>query len=159
VAESGCVANRVSYPDEATALERALGDGVVAVEHVGSTAVPGLPGRPILDLLVGLVAREPSGVQLEALRQLGYRPPRRRVGRLYVTRGTPRAVTVHFAQWGSARWWRLIEFRDMLRRDQDARRRYAELKASHDDLGPARYAAAKRRFVEAELLRAKRLRK
>jgi GrpB-like predicted nucleotidyltransferase (UPF0157 family) len=153
------VAKRVSYPHEATALERALGDGVVAVEHVGSTAVPGLPGRPILDLLVGLVACEPTGVQLEALRQLGYRPPRRRVGRLYVTRGTPRAVTVHFAQWGSARWWRLIEFRDMLRRDPDARRRYAELKASHRDLGPARYAAAKRRFVEAELLRAKRLRK
>jgi GrpB-like predicted nucleotidyltransferase (UPF0157 family) len=158
-AELRLVARCVSYQQEAAALERALGDGVVAIEHVGSTAVDGLPGRSILDLMVGLVTSEPSADQLDALRRLGYRPPRRRTRRLYVARGTPRAVTVHFAQWGSARWWRLIEFRDTLREDPDARRRYTELKASLSESGPARYAEAKRRFVEAELIRAKRSRK
>jgi len=60
---------------------------------------------------------------------------------------------VHFAQWGSPRWWRLVDFRDALRGEADARRRYEELKASLSRAGQARYAEGKRRFVESELQR------
>ena len=63
-----------SYRREAAALEQALGVGVVGIEHVGSTSVPGLPARPILDLLVGLSGEEPSDASSRRLRDLGYRP-------------------------------------------------------------------------------------
>ena len=42
------------FDAERAALERALGDLVVAIEHIGSTAVPDLPAKPIIDLLVGV---------------------------------------------------------------------------------------------------------
>ena len=139
---------------ESRRLLRALGaDRVVAIEHVGSTSVPDIAGRPILDVLVGLRGPEPTVEQLAALARVGYRAPRRRASRLYVSRGTPRRVTVHFAEWGSPRWRRLIDFRDVLRADPDAARRYAELKRSLTGASPAAYAEGKRRFVERELQR------
>lgn len=141
------------FEREAAALAHVLGDAVVAIEHVGSTSVRGLVARPILDVLVGLPGPAPTTSQLTALERLGYRPPRRRAGRAYVCRGTPREVTVHFAEWGSSRWWRLIEFREILRSDADARSRYGELKGSLSNAGQPQYAEGKRRFVEAELQR------
>jgi GrpB-like predicted nucleotidyltransferase (UPF0157 family) len=141
------------FEREAAALAHALGEGVVAIEHVGATSVPGLAARPILDVLVGLPGPGPTPAQLAALERLDYRPPRRRAGRAYVCKGRPREVTVHFAQWGSPRWWRLVDFRDALRGEADARRRYEELKASLSRAGQARYAEGKRRFVESELQR------
>jgi GrpB-like predicted nucleotidyltransferase (UPF0157 family) len=40
------------YAELAAVIRRALGDRVLAVEHVGSTAVPGLAAKPILDILL-----------------------------------------------------------------------------------------------------------
>jgi GrpB-like predicted nucleotidyltransferase (UPF0157 family) len=130
-----------------------LGERAVAIEHVGSTSVPDLHARPIVDVLVGLRGPAPLPEELEALRAVGYERVRRREGRLYLSRGKPRAVTLHFAQWGSPRWFRLIDFRDALRSDAGARARYAELKRRLEPAGPGGYAEAKRRFVEAELQR------
>jgi len=137
---------------EAAALAGVF-DGVVAIEHVGSTSVPGLAARPIVDVLVGLAGDEPTAGELQALRELGYGRARLRDGRLYVCKGRPRTVTVHFARWGSARWWRLVDFREVLRRDADARRRYAALKKRARGAGTGSYAEAKRRFIEGELKR------
>jgi len=141
------------FAHEAELQRRVFGDEAVAIEHVGSTSVPGLAARPIVDLLVGLRGTAPTAEQLLALKQLGYGHVRLRPGRLYLTRGSPRTVTVHFAQWGGPRWWRLVDFRDALRDDEGARRRYAELKESFATATPGRYAEAKRRFIEAELER------
>ncbi len=132
-------------------LARVFGEEAVAIEHVGSTSVPGLAARPIVDVLVGLRGPAPAPDRLRALQEHGYGQARRREGRLYVWRGAPRTVTVHFAQWGSPRWWRLIDFREALRSDDARRRRYAGLKARFAADGPGRYAEAKRRFIEAEL--------
>jgi GrpB-like predicted nucleotidyltransferase (UPF0157 family) len=136
----------------ATELEAALVHGVVDIAHVGSTSVPGLPGRPIIDVLVGLIHPEPTVAQVDALVALGYRRPRRRARGPYVTAGSPRTTTVHFTEWGSARWWRLIDFRDFLRADSHACRRYAELKMAASSSAGAGYPTAKGRFVE-EILR------
>lgn len=134
-------------------LSRVFGDHAVAIEHVGSTSVPGLAARPIVDVLVGLRGPAPLPEELEALREVGYGRVRLREGRLFVCKGTPRAVTVHFAHWGGPRWCRMIDFRRVLRSDDDARRRYAALKSRLADAGPGRYAEAKRRFIQAELER------
>jgi GrpB-like predicted nucleotidyltransferase (UPF0157 family) len=138
---------------EAEVLTRVFGEEAVAIEHVGSTSVPGLAARPIVDVLVGLRGRAPTPDQLRAVKELGYKQVRLREGRLHICKGTPRTVTVHFAQWGSRRWWRLVDFRDALRSDDDARRRYAELKERLAAASHGGYAETKRRFIEAELER------
>ncbi len=130
-----------------------FGEEAVAIEHVGSTSVPGLAARPIVDVLVGLRGPAPAPDRLRALKELGYRQVRPRKGRLYVCKGTPRTVTVHFAQWGSARWWRLVDFREALRSDEDLRRRYAALKERRAPAGHGGYSEAKRLFIQAELER------
>jgi GrpB-like predicted nucleotidyltransferase (UPF0157 family) len=139
------------YTREAEALARVFGEDAIAIEHIGSTSVPGLSSRPIVDVLVGLRGPGPDPERLRALRELGYRRVRLREGRLYVCKGTPRIVTVHFAQWGSARWWRLVDFRDALRSDEQLRRRYAWVKERFASAGPGGYSEAKRLFIQAEL--------
>jgi GrpB-like predicted nucleotidyltransferase (UPF0157 family) len=136
---------------EAQALSRVFGENAIAIEHVGSTSVPGLAARPIVDVLVGLRGAAPLREELDALKELGYERVRRREGRLYLSKGSPREVTLHFAQWGSPRWFRLVDFRRVLRDDVAARTRYAELKLRLAEASPGRYAEAKRRHVEAEL--------
>ena len=136
---------------ESRALAGVFGESAVAIEHVGSTSVPGLAARPIVDVVVGLRGQLPSAEELEALKELGYTRVRARAGRLYLRKGTPRTVTLHLAQWGSPRWFRLVDLRDALRRDAAARDRYAALKLRLESASPGSYAEAKRRFIQAEL--------
>jgi GrpB-like predicted nucleotidyltransferase (UPF0157 family) len=44
------------FDDERTRIEAALGPLVLAIEHIGSTSVPGLAAKPIIDLLVGVTS-------------------------------------------------------------------------------------------------------
>lgn len=141
------------FAGEAEVLTGVFGDEAVAIEHVGSTSVAGLAARPIVDVLVGLRTPTAPSAELRAMKELGYKQVRLREGRLYVCKGTPRTVTVHLAQWGSPRWWRLVDFREALRSDEDVRRRYASLKERFAAASPGCYAEAKRRFIEAELER------
>src|SRR5258708_38764762 len=59
------------FEQERTRIKNALGSFALAIEHMGSTAVPGLPSKPIPDLLVGVPrlakAREPCIEPVEAL--------------------------------------------------------------------------------------------
>ncbi len=48
----------VAFVEEAARLKAALGDVVIAIEHYGSTSIPGLAAKPILDLLVGVADLE-----------------------------------------------------------------------------------------------------
>ena len=141
------------FAREAEALAGVFGEEAIAIEHVGSTSVPCLVSRPIVDVLVGLRGPAPAPDRFQALKELGYRQVRVREGRLYVCKGTPRTVTLHFAQWGSARWWRLVDFRDALRSDEQLRRRYASVKEPLASPGPGGYSEAKRLFIQAELER------
>jgi GrpB-like predicted nucleotidyltransferase (UPF0157 family) len=103
---------------------RALG-----IEHIGSTAVPGLCAKPIVDILVGLDRLELTDEQIAAMERLDYEylgefglP-----GRLYF-RTSPRKYHVHVVEHGGEHWERQLVFRDALRSDPEERRRYDELK-------------------------------
>jgi len=58
---------------EAERVESALGAGAVAVEHVGSTAIPGLDAKPVVDLLVGLGSRRDGERCVRPLAGIGYK--------------------------------------------------------------------------------------
>ncbi|MFL5931251.1 MAG: GrpB family protein [Gaiellaceae bacterium] len=108
----------------------AIFDGqAIGIEHVGSTSVPDLCAKPIVDMLVGLEALDLSAEQVAAMQELGYEylgeyglP-----GRLFF-RKEPLTHHVHVVRHGGEHWDRQLTFREALRTDADERRRYEAFK-------------------------------
>jgi GrpB-like predicted nucleotidyltransferase (UPF0157 family) len=105
------------FATESEDVREALGGDVVGVEHVGSTAVPGLVAKPVIDMVVGLRTLPLSSQGIAAMEELGYEylgelgiP-----GRLFFRKGRPRSHHVHAVLFGSDLWERHLAFRDYLR--------------------------------------------
>jgi GrpB-like predicted nucleotidyltransferase (UPF0157 family) len=123
------------FDAEAARLRRALPSGLaVAIEHFGSTAVPGLAAKPVIDILVAVRSIEDARRRAVApLAALGYAfwadNPKR--DRLFFVRGllpAPRRTHhVHLTEPTGEMWPRLL-FRDYLRRHAEAREAYLLLK-------------------------------
>jgi len=64
---------RAAFAREARALKHVFGEAVIAIHHVGSTSIPGLPAKPIIDLLVVLRETVTIGRFSSAMQALGYR--------------------------------------------------------------------------------------
>lgn len=122
----------VTAEQELRAIKDALGDVAVGFEHVGSTAVPGLAAKPIVDLQLSVTAMEPRERYVAPLQRLGYlfapapespdyhffaKPPER-----------PRTHHLHVCQTGSEHELRHVAVRDFLRRHPDEAAAYAALK-------------------------------
>ncbi len=147
--------------DLATRLTRRLSPWLAGrVEHVGSTAVPGLAAKPVIDLLAPVTSLV-EDVRLEAtLAELGYElvPPEldaRPWRRLYVLPdGERRHAHLHLVARDHPRWRRTLVFRDRLREHPEMAAEYARVKreaaAAHEHDREA-YTAAKTDFVERVL--------
>ena len=111
-------------------LASALGTAAVRTEHVGSTAVPGLPAKPVIDIQISVAdLRDESryAPQLEAAGvQLRSRDELHRYFRPFP--GRPREVHVHVCEAGSAWEREHLLFRDYLRAHPAARDKYAKAK-------------------------------
>jgi GrpB-like predicted nucleotidyltransferase (UPF0157 family) len=149
-----------AWPAQAAAELRRLKDGLGAVavrlEHVGSTAVPGLAAKPILDLQLSVAALEPRARYVEPLERLGYlfapapespdhhffaKPPER-----------PRTFHLHAGAAGSEHELRHLAVRDFLRAHDDEAAAYAALKrevASRHPQDRLAYIAGKESYVSA----------
>jgi GrpB-like predicted nucleotidyltransferase (UPF0157 family) len=133
-------------------LRAALGSDAVGLQHVGSTAVPGLAAKPVIDIALGVAQDDPNPAAMRALRRLGYVARRRAsTGRLHYRRGSPRQFTVHVVRFGGADWTAYLALRDLLRREPDAAAEYGEVKRRLVLQGadPATYAAAKATVLES----------
>jgi GrpB-like predicted nucleotidyltransferase (UPF0157 family) len=137
----------------------AIFDGrVVGIEHIGSTSVPELCAKPIVDVLVGLHELELSEQDVEAMQALGYEylgeyglP-----GRQFF-RKEPRTHHVHVVAHGGDHWERQLTFRDALRADPAERRRYDEFKRKLAAEGHSRdtYTELKTPFIREVEARAR----
>ncbi|HSU14086.1 GrpB family protein [Longimicrobium sp.] len=149
------------FAAEAARVRGALGERAAAIEHVGSTAVPGLAGKPVLDLAVA-VAGEPAADECIApLQALGYEyrgaygdDPRRRY---YVRDEDGRRVAhIHLYILPARAWDEKLAFRDALRADPALAAAYQAEKwrvAEEVAWDKAAYSVAKGAFVEAVLAR------
>ena len=117
-----------TYARLASAIRDALGD--VSVEHVGSTSVPGLDAKPIVDVNLIVVNSADESTYVPALEKLGYvlviREPEWHEHRLL--RLAEPAVNLHVFSTGCPEHDRMITFRDRLRSDDAARDRYLATK-------------------------------
>lgn len=115
---------------EAERITAALGDRVLALEHVGSTSVPGLCAKPVIDILLAVADSADEPGYLPALEAAGYvlaiREPDWYEHRLF--HGPDTRVNLHVFTAGSSEIERMIRFRDHLRVDPSDRELYASTK-------------------------------
>jgi GrpB-like predicted nucleotidyltransferase (UPF0157 family) len=117
------------FEEERDRLAGVFDGQAVAIEHIGSTSVPGLCAKPIVDVLVGVRNLELSKKQVEAMEGLGYEflGEYGLAGRLFF-RKHPRTHHVHIVEHGGLHWERQLTFREALRSDSEERRRYDQFK-------------------------------
>ncbi|MGX1831157.1 GrpB family protein [Paenibacillus taichungensis] len=125
-------------------------------EHIGSTSIPGLSAKPIIDLMGEVQSWEDMDLIADQLNPIGwnYVPPEldgRQYRRFWVrVKDDKRAVHLHLMRPGEERWDRQIQFRDVLRQRPDLVEVYAALKAKLADENKddrEAYTAAKTDFI------------
>jgi GrpB-like predicted nucleotidyltransferase (UPF0157 family) len=148
-----------AFEAEAIRLRTALGTVALRIDHHGSTSIPGLGAKPIIDIQVSVAALQPMAAYGERLQAIGYihvphpddsfcpffhRPPQ-----------WPHSHHVHVVESGGAEERRTLAFRDYLREHAAAAREYEHLKqdlatqlaASNRESREA-YARAKADFID-----------
>lgn len=146
----------VRFEAERARLEQALGPAAVSIEHIGSTSVPGLAAKPVIDILVGVRELAAIDARNDAMQAAGYevRGESGFAGRRYFRRITPERVRlahVHAYRLDSDDHDRHLAVRDYLRAHPDMVAAYARLKQEIVALrGVTRqaYAARKAEFVD-----------
>jgi len=126
-----------AFADEAERIRAVLGGAAVAIEHVGSTSVPGLAAKPIIDIVLVVADTTDESAYVPAMEAAGYvlriREPAWFDHRLF--NGPGADVNVHVFSAGCSEIDRMTAFRDHLRRDEADRRLYErtkrELAAQH----------------------------
>lgn len=134
----------------------------VEVEHIGSTSVPGLAAKPVIDVVLGAGSLIDIESKIEALGEHGYeyvqKYERELPMRRYFVKSSQTALRVHVhgVELESRLWRQHVAFRDALRTDAALRSRYQALKLrlaeTFADDKPA-YSAAKDPFIQSVLAR------
>lgn len=133
----------------------ACGDLFEDLQHVGSTAVPGLPAKPILDLAAGMRTKEALPEIVGRLTGIGYLYRGDKGddgGHLFVRESAPdvRTIHLHVVEHDGNQWKNYLLFRELLRQDAHLRKQYAELKRRlAGEFGNDRkaYTASKQDFI------------
>ncbi|HEV7127069.1 MAG TPA: GrpB family protein [Ktedonobacterales bacterium] len=147
------------YAAEANKIRTALGERPLLLEHVGSTSVPGLPAKPLIDILLVVADSADEAAYVPALEAAGYalriREPDWYQHR--VLQGESPVVNLHVFSPGCVEIRRMLLMRDRLRTNDADRDLYARTKrdlASREWKYIQNYADAKSAVVEAILARA-----
>jgi GrpB-like predicted nucleotidyltransferase (UPF0157 family) len=148
-----------AYRREANRILEALGERAVTLEHVGSTSVPGLAAKPIIDIVLEVADSSDEAAYVPALEAAGYalriREPEWYEHRVF--KGPDTDVNLHVFSPGCPEIARMVGFRDHLRRDEADRRLYERAKldlAQRDWQYTQNYADAKTAVVEEIIARA-----
>jgi GrpB-like predicted nucleotidyltransferase (UPF0157 family) len=147
------------YEAEAAKIRAALGDGSLLLEHVGSTSIPGLCAKPLIDIVLGVSDSADEDAYVPALTARGYRLHLREPDweQHRVMKGVFPPVNLHVFTAGSVEITRMLAFRDRCRDDPDERRLYEAAKrelAGRTWRHVQHYANAKSDVVEAIIDRA-----
>ncbi len=146
------------FAREAKRIREALGEGALRVEHAGSTSVPDLSAKPIIDIVLVVADSADEAAYVRALEAAGYvlriREPEWCEHRLLKAPN----VNVHVFSPGCPEIERMLLFRDRLRGNESARDLYERTKrelAEREWKYTQHYADAKSEIVEAILARAR----
>ena len=145
---------RAKFDSHAKSIAGALGGSMLRIEHIGSTSVPGLAAKPIIDILVVVTDSADESAYLPQLEATGYvlrvREPEWNEHRMFRT--FDRDVHVHIYSAGCPEIQRILTFRDRLRTNEEERKRYEQVKRelavkNWPDMNA--YAVAKTKVIES----------
>lgn len=153
-----------AFEAERGRLQRALGPIALRIEHHGSTAVPGLAAKPVIDIQVSVARLEPMDAYSAPLRECGYvhvpHPDDGRCPFFHRPAAWPHTHHVHVVRANSDEERQTLVFRDYLRAHAESAREYEAVKldlaarfGGADADSREAYAAAKSSFVESILAR------
>lgn len=147
------------YATEEERIRGAVGDRAIAIEHVGSTSVPGLLAKPVIDIAIAVADEHVAEECIAPIEALGYvhrgphgDDPRRRY--FVLEADGRRDVQVHMYILPAPAWDEMLRFRDTLRADPALRAAYAAEKRRLADAvswDKAAYSLAKGPFIRSVL--------
>jgi GrpB-like predicted nucleotidyltransferase (UPF0157 family) len=146
----------VYFEREKTALQQLLGTYPLDIQHVGSTSIPGMLAKPIIDIAIAVQDFEQARVCIPLIESLGYEYkgefgiPHRH----YFVKGDPRLFHIHMSEIDSMEWKNTLLFRDYLRDHPAIAKEYAQLKQQLAMKYPndrEAYLEGKTEFVEGVL--------
>lgn len=122
------------FEQEKELLLKTFGNRIIAIEHIGSTAVPGLPAKPIIDINVAVPSLSDIDDFITKLQELGYEyiPERRFSDRQFFPKGPSEKRTHHLNLveiTSETGWKNQLLFRDYLRKHDDVKNEYTKLKS------------------------------
>lgn len=118
------------FTEEKIRIQAIIGKYILDIQHIGSTAIPGLISKPIIDIAVAVSNFEEAKICIDPLNKLEYEYkgefgiPRRH----FFVKGDPRLFHLHMLEIASMQWKNHILFRDYLREHPDKSKLYADLK-------------------------------
>ncbi len=140
-------------------IQLAAGDLIAELQHVGSTSVPDLIAKPILDIAAGMQIPRAMSELIKRLTAIGYiyrGDDGSDGGYLFVKEIEPnvRTIHVHVVEHHGTQWRNYLLFRDLLRQEPDIRQQYAALKQELANQFPddrKSYTASKHEFIRGVL--------
>lgn len=148
------------FDRERERLDTHLGARLLAIEHIGSTSIPGLAAKPLIDMQAAVKSLDQVDDILVVLKTMGYAvmPERVYPDRVFLPKGPEQRRTHHLnlVRFHSDQWHDPLSFRDRLRSDPPLRNQYAALKnrlaVQHQDDREA-YTDGKAEFIAGVLRR------
>lgn len=137
-----------AYREEAERIAEVLEHDFVDIQHVGSSAVPGLAAKPVIDVMVAVEHFKSIEEYSRRLAPLGYQHmthPAEAV-RIFFRKGLPRTHHLHIVEYGTREYRRHLLFRDYLRRHPEAAQAYEQLKRELAD----RFATDRPTYTESK---------
>ncbi|MGB8252655.1 MAG: GrpB family protein [Anaerolineaceae bacterium] len=150
----------IQFDTEKELIQTAIGKYLKLIEHIGSTSVPGLAAKPIIDIMAGAISLADAPLFIPPLERLGYhyvpefeaQMPERR----YLTRSDAgrMAIHLHVLEPTTQRWKDHLAFRDLLIANPGIREAYAHLKINLAECygnNRVSYTDAKTEFIQNSL--------
>lgn len=156
----------IEFNREKEKLEKLLGPNVISIEHVGSTSIHNLGAKPIIDVLIGVKSIKKEGKICSNIldkksgyyKRFKYSPK----VRFLIAKGNEEKRThyIHIVRYKGRIWDRSILFRDYLRKNKLAIKKYFKLKkllANKYNDNREKYTKEKSAFIKSSLLKAKNI--
>jgi len=113
-------------------IRKVFGRDALEIQHVGSTAIPGILAKPIIDIALIVPSFQKAKLYEKRLKEIGYKIKKNdtRKERLFFTKGPEKKRThyLHIGEIGSNYAEDMILFRNYLRKHKDTAKEYSELK-------------------------------
>ena len=142
------------YREEEQRIMKAVRYLIIDLEHIGSTAIPGIKAKPILDMMAGVAHLEKALLCKTPLEGIGYDYiADAGIANDYVFgKGLARTHYLHVLEYGGEKWTNHLRFRDRLRSDPELAQAYGKLKGQLSRKfsdNRAKYHDAKSKFINS----------